>query len=418
MHDQIAPGRPLSGRILIYSHDTYGLGHLRRCRTIAHALVERHRELSVLILSGSPVIGRFDFRPRVDFVRIPGIVKLSDGDYSARTLGMSIGEVVAIRAALIRHTAETFRPDLFLVDKEPLGLRGEVLGTLSLLKERGVPLVLGLRDVLDEPAALAPEWQRKNAIPALDHFYDELWVYGLPEICDPLEGVGVPASVRQKMVYTGYLRREADDGPASSVAVPDAPFLLVTPGGGGDGEALVDWVLRAYENEPAGLPKAVIVLGPFMDPLRQAEFLARGERLEPVAVTPFEPRMESLTRAAAGVVAMGGYNTVCEILSFDKPSLIVPREVPRREQYLRAARFEQLGLAAMLADDGVRDAGAMAGALRRLLDRPPPSAAAIPGLLDGLETVDRLTARRCRRGAPSPCWVPPAADAMAAGAWM
>jgi predicted glycosyltransferase len=26
-------------RVLIYSHDSFGLGHLRRCREIAHALV-------------------------------------------------------------------------------------------------------------------------------------------------------------------------------------------------------------------------------------------------------------------------------------------------------------------------------------------------------------------------------------------
>ncbi|MEQ9330022.1 MAG: hypothetical protein RIG56_01565, partial [Thalassobaculum sp.] len=59
-------------RVLMYSHDTLGLGHLRRCRAIAHALVEADPGLSVLILSGSPIIGSFDFRTRVDFVRIPG----------------------------------------------------------------------------------------------------------------------------------------------------------------------------------------------------------------------------------------------------------------------------------------------------------------------------------------------------------
>ena len=47
----------LDGRILIYSHDTMGLGHLRRCRTIAHSLVEKFKQVSVLILSGSPIIG-------------------------------------------------------------------------------------------------------------------------------------------------------------------------------------------------------------------------------------------------------------------------------------------------------------------------------------------------------------------------
>jgi len=72
---------PRSGpRILIYSHDTMGLGHLRRCRTIAHALVERHKDLSVLIISGSPVIGNFEFGSGVDYVRIPGVPKLPDRD--------------------------------------------------------------------------------------------------------------------------------------------------------------------------------------------------------------------------------------------------------------------------------------------------------------------------------------------------
>src|SRR5262252_4486559 len=41
-------GRRTDGRILIYSHDTFGLGHLRRCRAIAHALVDRFKQLSVL----------------------------------------------------------------------------------------------------------------------------------------------------------------------------------------------------------------------------------------------------------------------------------------------------------------------------------------------------------------------------------
>ena len=69
----------LSGsRVLIYSHDTMGLGHLRRSRAIANSLVEKYDDLSVLILSGSPIIGSFDFSNRVDYVRIPGVIKLKE----------------------------------------------------------------------------------------------------------------------------------------------------------------------------------------------------------------------------------------------------------------------------------------------------------------------------------------------------
>ena len=49
-------------RVLIYSHDSFGLGHLRRCRAIAHELAKQNSDMSIMILSGSPIIGSFDFR--------------------------------------------------------------------------------------------------------------------------------------------------------------------------------------------------------------------------------------------------------------------------------------------------------------------------------------------------------------------
>jgi hypothetical protein len=130
-------------RILIYSHDSFGLGHLRRCRAIAHAVVERFKGVSVLILSGSPIIGSFDFRSRVDFVRIPGVIKLSDGEYQSLGLHIDLEQTMEMRAAIIHQTALSFRPDLFIVDKEPLGLKGEVVPTLQMLKAQGTRLVLG-----------------------------------------------------------------------------------------------------------------------------------------------------------------------------------------------------------------------------------------------------------------------------------
>src|SRR3546814_18694170 len=65
-------------------------------------------------------------------------------------------------------------------------------------------------DVMDEPALLAPEWERKQVVPALQRYFDDIWVYGLPQICDPLEGIELPDSVRKRMTYTGYLRRSEE----------------------------------------------------------------------------------------------------------------------------------------------------------------------------------------------------------------
>ena len=392
-------------RVLIYSHDSFGLGHLRRCRAIAHSLVEGDNSLSVLILSGSPIIGSFDFRSRVDFVRIPGVIKLRNGEYVSLNLHIDIEETLAMRSSIIRHTADIFDPDILIVDKEPLGLRGEARPTLDLLRARGTPLVLGLRDVMDDPSALESEWERKNAIPALSEYYNEIWVYGLPQICDPLAGIDLPKSVRRRIVYTGYLRRHI---PTAAAASPEMPgfdengFLLVTPGGGGDGDGLIDWVLAAYEHDSDRLPPALVVFGPFMVPERQAAFTARAAQLDRVRTITFEARLEHLMARARGVVAMGGYNTFCEILSFDKPALIVPRTTPRLEQFIRAQRAAELGLAAMLPDEYGHDPAVMAAALLQLTQQKPPSAVVIPGLLDGMASVNRLVQRRLRESRAEP----------------
>jgi predicted glycosyltransferase len=387
-------------RVLIYSHDTFGLGHLRRCRAIAHSLVDADSSLSVLILSGSPIIGSFDFRSRVDFVRIPGVIKLRNGEYVSLNLHIDIEETLAMRSSIIRHTADIFDPDILIVDKEPLGLRGEVRPTLDLLRARGTPLVLGLRDVMDDPGALESEWARKNAVPALSDYYDEIWVYGLPQICDPLEGLDLPASVRRRMVYTGYLRRTAPavTGAPQFDDLPDGEFLLVTSGGGGDGDGLVDWVLAAYESDPGGLPPVLLVFGPFMMPDHQAAFGARAASLDKVRTITFDARLENLMARAAGVVAMGGYNTFCEILSFDKPALIVPRTAPRLEQFIRAQRAAELGLVAILPDTEGREPRTMAAALLQLMQQLPPSSVVVPGLLDGMASVNRLTQKWLGQG--------------------
>ena len=250
-------------RILIYSHDTFGLGHLRRCRTIAHALVDRFKHLSVLILSGSPIIGSFDFRSRVDFVRVPGVVKLRNGEYTPLNLHIDVEQMLSMRGSIIRHTAEAFDPDIFIVDKEPLGLRGEVLETLQMLKQQGTRLILGLRDVMDEPKLLAPEWQRKKVLPALRDLYDEIWIYGLPQICEPLDGISLPASVRKKITYTGYLAREVSTGgaPPRLPEITKKPYILVTTGGGGvsgpDGAGAVHATRDADRiHEPCRAPQA------------------------------------------------------------------------------------------------------------------------------------------------------------------
>lgn len=380
-----------SKRILIYSHDTFGLGHLRRCRTIAHSLVERFKGLTILILSGSPIIGNFDFRARVDFIRIPGVIKLYDGDYTSLGLHIDLKDTLSIRESIIRHTARSFSPDLLLVDKEPLGLKGEMADTLEMLKSTNTRLVLGLRDVMDEPILLKREWNNGCAVAAMEELYDDIWVYGREEFVDPLAHMDLSPSVRDKMIFTGYLPRTLPKESELQKSLDlEEPYMLVTTGGGGDGITMIDWVIRAYETDPFLPLPALIVLGPFMPHDARDDFIERCKVLDRVSVITFDSRLEVLMANAQCVVSMAGYNTFCEILSYDKPALVVPRMEPRKEQLIRALRAQDLSLLKVLTPDTRNETEIMIEALHRLPHQAKPSIALMSGMLDGLASIDEL----------------------------
>lgn len=375
----------------MYSHDTFGLGHLQRCRTIAHSLVEDFRGLQVLIISGATIAGAFDYRARVDFVKIPSVIKLRNGEYTSLEKDIDLHETLRMRQSIIRHTAETFRPDIFIVDKEPLGLRGEIEDTLSYLKTRGTTLVLGLREVMDAPHLLEAEWAQRDVMRKIALFYDKVWVYGPPDFYDPLTGLDVPPAVRAKMKFVGFLQRSLQKNELPGHR-PEGDYILVTTGGGGDGADLIHSVIDAYRHDPQLQHRALIVLGPYMPARKRNKLLKKGSKIPYIKIIEFDNRMEDLIAGAKAVVAMGGYNTYCEILSFDKPALIVPRVKPREEQLIRARRAAELGLIEMLLPEEAEDCQRFADALEVLPARPGPSQSHPHLTLEGLPHISEIVA--------------------------
>jgi predicted glycosyltransferase len=378
--------------ILMYSHDTFGLGHLRRCRAIAHSLVENFKGVSILIITGSQIAGAFNFSARVDFVKIPSVIKLYNGEYTSIDKHIDLTDTLQMRQSIIQHTAESFQPDIMIVDKEPLGLRGEMLPTLKYLKQQGCRLVLGLRDVMDSPEKLKREWDLTGALQHVDDLYDDIWVYGTEDFWDPLTGLDATGELRSKMLYLGFLRRSRS---SSQVTMnrPSEPYLLVTGGGGGDGAGLMRQVLAAYACGAHDLPRALLVLGPLMPSDKRSEIFRQCVAMPNVDVIEFDNNMEDLIEGASAIVGMCGYNTFCEVLSFNKPALIVPRTNPREEQFIRARRAQQLNLVDMMLPSDADDAVALSAALSRLPSRTRPDDAGGAHMLNGLETINAFVSR-------------------------
>ena len=374
-------------RILMYSHDTFGLGHLRRCRTIAHALVERFKGLTVLIISGSQIAGAFGFKARVDFVKIPSVIKLYSGDYTSISDHIDIKDTLAMRQALILETARLFDPDIFIVDKEPMGLHNEVEATLIALKLTECHTVLGLRDVMDSPQILAKEWEEKQVVDKIASLYDDVWIYGPRDFWNPLQGIDLPDHLERKITYQGFLQRDVPGTThVAQLHLPDE-FILVTAGGGGDGADIMSWVLAAREHDPELDYPLVLVPGPFMKMENRDEIHDRAAKLANVQVIDFDNELEAIMEQASAVIGMCGYNTFCEIISLDKPALYVPRTKPREEQLIRAERASILGVATMLDPDDAADAEQMAQALRELPTLEKPSEASWPIGMDGLKNI-------------------------------
>jgi predicted glycosyltransferase len=339
----------------MYSHDTYGLGHIRRSMAIAgHLLAPR---VNILILTGSPIAGRFSFPEQIDFVRIPGMIKKTNEEYLPLSIKINARHALDIRKNIITATVKTFQPQLFIVDKEPLGLKREVLPALQWLR-RSRPdtrAILGLRDIMDDAETTKRDWQEKGVYQILEELYSEIWIYGNQEFYDPIREYGIAESVSRKVYFTGYIPRKVPS--AESVAnirkehglQEGDRLVVVTTGGGGDGYTVMDSYLKMLESSTEPLPfRSILITGPFMPKSERKNVFKRARKLG-VRMYHFYRQMEKIFAAADVVVCMGGYNTLCEILSQGTMSLVIPRETPRREQLIRAQTFKRHQLTDFIA---------------------------------------------------------------------
>ncbi|HSK27743.1 MAG TPA: hypothetical protein VK894_12615 [Jiangellales bacterium] len=333
-------------RIALYGHDTVGLGHLRRNLALARALADGPVDADVLVVAGAPEVTRFPRPAGVDVVTLPTVDKNPAGTYVPGRLGLPLEEVVAIRAAVLRAALGSFAPELLVVDKVPLGLGGELVPALRRVRERhGTRTVLGLRDVLDDPRTARSDWRRQRTTEALRRHYDEVWVYGDRAVHDLVDTCRVPPGLRGDVHHVGYLAegRVAEPVPPPGPAGGE-PYVVGLVGGGQDGSRLATALAEAAGRP--GVPHVVLVGGPYL-PGSTLEVLqaAAGPHL---TVVPFAEQPERWLAGARAVVAMGGYNTVSELLTTTTPALIVPRTSPRLEQWVRAERLSALGLVDVL----------------------------------------------------------------------
>ncbi|MFE5839782.1 glycosyltransferase family protein [Arthrobacter sp. NPDC056493] len=328
-------------RIVLYSHDSLGLGHVRRNLALAGALSSQlpgltGRHVTGILVAGTALAPGFRIPEGWDWVILPGVTKGAEG-YEPRDLSVPMQDLVSLRGKLLDSLLQGFNPDLVIVDRHATGIQLELEGALRRLRARGkARVVLGLREVLDSPAAAIAEWDGIGGPRRVQELFDAVWIYGDRSVHDPVAAGEIPFSLRRMVSYTGYLAAGRPKG-SGKLKIPGR-YVMTTVGGGADGYALAR--LAAAAPLPPGL-RHLIVAGPQM-PKAQRRDLRRQAGPGVVIVKALEDMLAHISNAAA-VVSMGGYNSVCEILSTAVPALVVPRDHSRGEQRIRAASLAAAG---------------------------------------------------------------------------
>jgi predicted glycosyltransferase len=137
-----------------------------------------------------------------------------------------------------------------------------------------------------------------------------------------------------------------------------------------------------------------MVTGPLMDENTHNE-LARAGETAGLIVRRVVPELRAHVALADCVVSMAGYNTCCDLLTFRRPSVLVPRTGPSQEQRIRADRFQQWDVARVVHAPDATPAH-LAFELEAALeaDQPPRAPVSMDGLDKAVDAFDAALATR------------------------
>jgi predicted glycosyltransferase len=387
-------------RLLIYSQDGFGLGHLRRNLNVAYRVWRARPDVSVLVVADSPAAPFFALPPRCDFVKIPTLVKVDSGVWRSDRLSLDHREVLNIRTRLLEGLVESFRPDHVLVDHMPHGIFGELTGPLRMLRRHRnrARIMLGLRDILGAPADICKVWRLEGAYEAAEQYYDGVCIYGCADLFDLVREYEFPASIATKSSYCGYVSREQAPPPLDDADVERMfpqrhdQLVFVTGGGGADASFFMDKFIDAVRLMfPRVSFDAVLSTGPFMHP-EQHMLLRRKAKGLPIHVTRHGQDNIRLLRRADLVISMAGYNTISEILRYRKRAIVVPRSGPSAEQTIRTRLMGERGLFTVVHARELTAEGFAALIRRKLAEPLPVDAPGVLGMDGAANAAERLLA--------------------------
>jgi len=374
-------------RILVYTHNSIGLGHAVRTLSVITGMRKWRPDLDFLVISGGSAPQLF-LKEGIDIVKLPGIMQEVDkpgAPYAPRYLNtFSVFDLFDFRTRVILDTLDFFNPDVVMVEHTLTGLRGEAI-PLVLRKNarrgradefalvhlsrgiyRNAPLLYVSPDQYDDAG------DRINVA----SLYDYIYVLEDRSVCDfNAEYLGGSPELASKIRYLGRITSKTrEELPSrqeirSHWALGEKSLIVMSLGRHGQVAGLAGKFFEAFERLKF-FDECQVVMS--FDPYLGADTkqtITAHPLAHKVRFLPFAHSIIELLSIADLAVCRAGYNIVNEMLLTQTKAVVVPEQHPNQEQERRAATMPENMVLIRTERDILENAPD--DAIRELLAREP-----------------------------------------------
>ncbi len=339
--------------IYLISQHSLGVGSLSRA-TILSAELAKIPGSTVYHISCGPSTDIVSRPPAIRFIELPPLVvkDLGCNQLVPAEAGKTKEDVEKERVAAIETLLQHNPPDVFITDLYPFSpqrLDGTVRPVLREIKRRypRCRIICSCKDIPVCQGEKLSENHTRHVHSLISTYYDLVLVHSDPDILK-LSDVDCYRDLKLScpVFYTGYITKKAPSG-RRSTARPSRHNIVVTVGGGRDGDVVIDGALKAARlGTDYGFD---IVCGPFMDKERVDAFRSKALGLPNVDIHDYVRDLRNRFVKYDLVVCAGGYNTLLETLESGTKCISIARKASYAQKK-RVAAFSKRGLVWSLAE--------------------------------------------------------------------
>ena len=352
-------------RILVYSHNSIGLGHTFRILAIITGIKKWRPDIDFLVVSGTSV-PHILLRQGIEVIKLPSVKKLMTGEGNSlapRYLHETdLKDVLEYRKKAVADVFDFFKPDVLMVEHYLAGLSGEIIPLLDRKKNcirtpDEFMLVNLSRGIMAGATGVQDGGYRLPMADSLS-LYDFIYVFDDRATVDVnREFLGNDPLIESKIQYMGRITgKHFDELPDPKEVfkrfrLSEEPIILMNLSRHGNIDALSRSLMSAMHR--TGLSKKfqiIMVIDPYLE-FSVFEGLQKDPLFENVRFLPFFYPLVDLIHASKLVICRAGYNIINEILLTDARALIIPEHHTSGEQERRASLIPQDNVIVATEDD-------------------------------------------------------------------